>query len=158
LTEKMEEECRARNATATGLLGVVRVLKGGPASPYRKRTEKESLVPVPEGVTRVAGLEPADVLFTCNGKYITDFIGLWSIIDDSVGQDIVLEIFRAGKEGKSGATGKLQVICTVQDLHAITPSRFLEIGGSVIHDLSYQVGRNHNVQLGTGVFCAGLYS
>jgi hypothetical protein len=133
------------------LLGVIRVLKGGPASPERKQAEAVS-----EDAARVCGLEPGDVLFTCNGKYITDFIGLWSIIDDSVGKDVVIEIFRAGKEGKSGITGRLQVICTVQDLHSISPSRFLEIGGGVFHDLSYQMGRNHNVQLGTGVFCASL--
>ncbi|CUS08505.1 unnamed protein product [Tuber aestivum] len=154
LTELMEEGCRARNPSATGLLGVIRVLKGGPASPDRKQLPSEAELAVPAGVTRVPGLEPGDILFTCNGKHITDFIGLWSIIDDTVGEDIVLEIFRAGKEGKAGATGRLQVVCTVQDLHTITPSRFLEIGGAVIHDLSYQMGRNHNVQLGTGVFCA----
>ncbi|CAZ85495.1 unnamed protein product [Tuber melanosporum] len=134
LTELVEEECRARNPSATGLLCAE--------------------VAVPPGVTRVRGLEPGDILFTCNGKHITDFIGLWSIIDDSVGGDIVIEVFRAGKEGRAGATGMLQVVCTVQDLHTITPSRFFEIGGAVIHDLSYQMGRNHNVQLGTGVFCA----
>ncbi|KAG0644180.1 hypothetical protein HOY80DRAFT_878901 [Tuber brumale] len=154
LTELVEEECRARNPSATGLLCVIRVLKGGPASPDRKRLPNEAEVAVPTGVTRVRGLEPGDILFTCNGKHITEFIGLWSIIDESVGEDIVIEIFRAGKEGKAGATGRLQVVCTVQDLHTITPSRFFEVGGAVIHDLSYQMGRNHNVQLGTGVFCA----
>lgn len=158
LKEEVEEECRIRNTNATGLLSVARVLKGGPASSDKKSIEANEGVEevVPEGVTRVSGLEPGDILFTCNGEYITNFIGLWSIIDDSVGEDIVLDIFRSGKEGKSGPRGKLQVACTVQDLHAITPNRFLEIGGAVIHDLSYQVGRSHNVQLGTGVFCAGL--
>lgn len=156
LQEEVEEECRARNTSATGLLSVVRVLKGGPASSERSVELKEPAEVAPEGVTRVSGLEPGDILFTCNKQYITNFIGLWSIIDDSVGEDIVLDIFRSGKEGGLGPRGKLQVICTVQDLHAITPNRFLEIGGAVIHDLSYQVGRSHNVQLGTGVFCACL--
>lgn len=158
LQEEVEEECRARNTSATGLLSVVRVLKGGPASSERSVESKEPAEVAPEGVTRVSGLEPGDILFTCNEQYITNFIGLWSIIDDSVGEDIVLDIFRSGKEGGSGPRGKLQVVCTVQDLHAITPNRFLEIGGAVIHDLSYQVGRSHNVQLGTGVFCACLLS
>lgn len=157
LQEEVEEECRVRNTSATGLLSVARVLKGGPASGERSVETKEPAEVIPEGVTRVAGLEPGDILFTCNGQYITDFIGLWTIIDDSVGENIVLDIFRSGKEGKSGPRGKLQVVCTVQDLHSITPNRFLEIGGAVIHDLSYQVGRSHNVQLGTGVFCAGLF-
>ncbi|PUU76060.1 hypothetical protein B9Z19DRAFT_1089096 [Tuber borchii] len=154
LMELMEEECRARDSSATGLLGVIRVLKGGPASPDRPQLPSKAEVAVPIGVTRVHGLEPGDILLTCNGKHITDFTGLWSILDDSVGEDITIEIFRAGKEAKAGTTGRLQVVCTVQDLHTITPNCFLEIGGAVIHDLSYQMGRNHNVQLGTGVFCA----
>lgn len=156
LKEEVEEECRIRNTSATGLLSVVRVLKGGPASSEGKSVEVKEGEVIPEGVTRVPGLEPGDILFTCNGQHITNFIGLWSIIDDSIGKEIVLDIFRSGKEGKSGPRGKLQVVCTVQDLHSITPNRFLEIGGAVIHDLSYQVGRSHSVQLGTGVFCAGL--
>lgn len=156
LKEEVEEECRIRNTSATGLLSVVRVLKGGPASSEGKSVEVKESEVIPEGVTRVPGLEPGDILFTCNGQHITNFIGLWSIIDDSIGKEIVLDIFRSGKEIKSGPRGKLQVVCTVQDLHSITPNRFLEIGGAVIHDLSYQVGRSHSVQLGTGVFCAGL--
>ncbi|CUS08724.1 unnamed protein product, partial [Tuber aestivum] len=81
LIELMEEGCRARNPSATG-----------PLSQLPNGAE----LAVPAGVTRVPGLEPGDILFTCNGKHITDFIGLWSIIDDTVGEDILLEIFRAG--------------------------------------------------------------
>lgn len=91
-------------------------------------------------------------MFTCNDQYITNFVDLWSIIDESVGENIFLDIFRAGKDG--GASGMLRVVCKVQDLHSITPSRFLEIGGAIFHDMSYQVGRSNNCELGTGVFCA----
>lgn len=142
LKEEIEVQCRERNTEAHGLLAVSKVLRGGPACPNRA-----SAADVPEG--EVKGLESGDIIYTCNGKYITDFVGLWDIIDDSVGKEITLEIFRSGKQDP------LKVQLTVQDLHSITPSRFLEIGGAVIHDLSYQVGRNHNVQLGTGVVCVG---
>jgi S1-C subfamily serine protease len=148
---KLEEECRARFPNASGLLSVIRVLRGGPASATREDADKYSGT-TPEGFTRVPGLEPGDILLSCNGKHLISFVELYEIIDDSVGEEITLEFFRSGKDG--GASGMCQVTCRVQDLHSITPSRFLEIGGATFHDLSYQVARSHNIELGTGVFCA----
>ena len=150
LKEEVEVQCRSRYPDATGLLSVTRVLRGGPASIDRPAVA-EGKVPLKEtisnGPVRIAGLEPGDILMSCNGKPITDFIGLWDIIDDSVGEDIILRIYRQGGD-------LMECVVTVDDLHRITPSRFLEIGGAIIHDLSYQMARSHNVKLGTGVFCA----
>ncbi|KAF8473230.1 hypothetical protein BDZ91DRAFT_393220 [Kalaharituber pfeilii] len=150
LKEDVENECRSRDPTATGLLSVTRVLRGGPASTDRAAVT-EGKIPLkqtlPEGTVRIAGLEPGDILMSCNGKPIVDFIGLWDIIDDSVGKDIVLGIYRQGGD-------LMECVVTVDDLHRITPYRFLEIGGAIIHDLSYQMARSHNVKLGSGVFCA----
>jgi len=150
LQESVEVGCRSRDPSATGLLSVTRVLRGGPASIDRPAVA-EGKIPLkqtlPDGRIRIAGLEPGDILMSCNGKAITDFIGLWDIIDDSVGGDIVLGIYRQGGD-------LMECVVTVDDLHRITPSRFLEIGGAVLHDLSYQMARSHNVKLGTGVFCA----
>ncbi|TGZ78519.1 hypothetical protein EX30DRAFT_309885 [Ascodesmis nigricans] len=152
MTADMEEDCRARYPDATGLLSVIRVLRGGPASALLKDGSAKDVPSEINGQPRAPGLEPGDIVFSCNKKHITTFVDLWSIIDDAVDQEITLEIFRAGKNGS--ASGMFQVICKVQDLHSITPSRFLEIGGAIFHDLSYQMGRNHNVELETGVFCA----
>jgi len=152
LSEHLEEQCRTRFPSASGLLSIVRVLRGGPASASRTGAPAGEAGVTAQGFSRVPGLEPGDILFSCNGRHITGFVDLWDIIDDSVGQDITLEIFRVGKNG--GASGMCQVTARVQDLHSITPSRFLEIGGATFHDLSYQIARNHNCELGTGVFCA----
>lgn len=144
LEEQVEAECRARNRNATGLLTVERVLPGGPASALRKDpTPRKDL---PEG--EVNGLEPGDILLKCNGEYISDFLGLWEIIDESVERDITLEFYRS-EELKT-------CIVRVQDLHSINPSRFLQIGGTVLHDLSYMVARGWDICLReAGVFCAG---
>ncbi|KAI5779215.1 hypothetical protein EDC01DRAFT_621656 [Geopyxis carbonaria] len=150
LSEETEIECRSRFPTATGLLSIIRVLRGGPASASRRDAPTETTTA--DGITRVSGLEPGDILFSCDGNHITGFEGLWEIIDDKVDQVITLRVFRTGKKG--GPSGMLEVACKVQDLHSITPSRFLEVGGAIFHDLSYQVARSHNTELNTGVFCA----
>ncbi|RVD86641.1 uncharacterized protein DFL_004906 [Arthrobotrys flagrans] len=136
--------CRERNSEATGLLTVRMVLKGGPAASPQptnaaNNTEEDPSIPI-------KGLEPSDILLTCNGKYITNFIGLWEIIDESVDKEITLEVYRA----------KVLRKCTlkVQDLHSITPDRFLHFGGAIFHDASYQECRWYNEAIGNGTFCA----
>ncbi|KAG6609869.1 pro-apoptotic serine protease nma111-like protein [Phytophthora cinnamomi] len=63
-----------------------------------------------------------------------------AILDDNVGEEIELQIERSGEL----VTHKVQV----QDLHSVTPSRFIEIGGAVINPLSYQQARNHAMSPG----------
>uniref|UniRef100_M4B185 PDZ domain-containing protein n=1 Tax=Hyaloperonospora arabidopsidis (strain Emoy2) TaxID=559515 RepID=M4B185_HYAAE len=85
-------------------------------------------------------LQPGDVLVRVNGELITRFVPLEAILDDNVGKEVELEVERSGKP----VTYKVQV----QDLHSITPSRFVEIGGAVINPLSYQQARNHAMSPG----------
>ncbi|OQS02514.1 pro-apoptotic serine protease [Thraustotheca clavata] len=79
-------------------------------------------------------LQPGDVLLKVNGKLLHEFVPLESVLDDSVNEIVNLELDRSGKT--------LEVQVQVQDLHDITPSRFLEVGGAVINPLSYQQARN----------------
>ncbi|XP_009794004.1 protease Do-like 7 [Nicotiana sylvestris] len=111
-----------RNSTPpseTGMLVVDSVVPGGPAHNH---------------------LEPGDVLIRMNGEVITQFLKMETLLDDSVEHKVELQIERGGTP--------LTVELVVQDLHSITPDRFLEVSGAVIHPLSYQQARNFRFHCG----------
>ena len=124
LADATEAVVRAAFPEGTGLLVVDHVLDGGPA--WRQ-------------------LEPGDVLVRVNGELVTSFLPLEEVLDASVGAPVTLSVERRG--------APLDLQLTVQDLHSITPSSYLEISGAVLHDLSYQKARRYNVPL-SGVFVA----
>ncbi|KAL0332427.1 UNVERIFIED_CONTAM: Protease Do-like 7 [Sesamum calycinum] len=103
----------------TGMLVVDSVVPGGPAHKH---------------------LEPGDVLVRLNGEVTTQFLKMETLLDDNVNHKVELQIERGGKS--------LTMNLTVQDLHSITPDHFLEVGGAVIHPLSYQQARNFHFQCG----------
>ncbi|KAJ0753926.1 putative htrA2 peptidase [Helianthus annuus] len=103
----------------TGMLVVNSVVPGGPAYDH---------------------LEPGDVLVRMNGEVITQFLKMEMLLDDSVGQNVELEVERGGTS--------LTVQLVVEDLHSITPNYFLEVSGGVIHPLSYQQARNFRFPCG----------
>ena len=95
----------------------------------------------PGGPCEDAGVRVGDVLVRVGEVFVTDFARLESLLDDSVGKRVALTLDRAG------TTIVLSVI--VQDLHAITPARFLEIAGGIVHALSYQQARNFQLAAGS---------
>ncbi|EEA25274.1 hypothetical protein EYB25_002542 [Talaromyces marneffei] len=88
-------------------------------------------------------LQEGDVLLKVNGELLTQFVRLDDILDSNVEQSIRLLIQRGGED--------LQVDCTVGDLHAITPDRFVSVAGGTFHDLSYQQARLY------AIACRGVY-
>jgi S1-C subfamily serine protease len=78
---------------------------------------------IPEGPAHNI-LEPGDIVVFINKKLITTFVELEEILDDNVSEEIIVEIERGGVPH--------EVKIKVQDLHSITPSSFLEIGGGVV--------------------------
>ena len=78
-------------------------------------------------------LQEGDVLLQVNGSLLTQFIRLDDILDSSVGGTVRLLVQRGGEN--------VEVECSVGDLHAITPDRFVTVAGGTFHDLSYQQAR-----------------
>ena len=62
-------------------------------------------------------LEPGDILVRVNGEIVTNFSKLETMLDDSVGKLIDLEVER-------GAVPVKVTDLKVQDLHSITPDSF----------------------------------
>jgi S1-C subfamily serine protease len=119
LSGEVEARFRKLFPNTTGMLVVEEALRGGPS---------ETL------------LEPGDVLLTIDGAPLVGFVPLEEVLDDKVGATVHLEVERRG------AVQAVDV--PVIDLHAITPSSYLEVGDSTFNDLSYLQARNHAIPLG----------
>ena len=124
LRASTESEVRRSFPKQVGMLVVKEVSAGSPS----------------EGV-----LEPGDVLVKVDGHYVTEFLSLDALLDDSVGKTLQVELQRGG----TALTREV----AVGDLHAITPDEYLEFGDAVLNRLSYQQARQYNVPL-RGVYIA----
>ena len=124
ITEEIEREARRSFPGRTGMLVVQQIIPGSPAD---------------------SEMKPGDILVRLNGKLVTDFVTLESLLDTSIGQPITVQLVRGGKI--------LDRSIVVGDLHAITPSSFLEFGDAIVNDLSYQQARHYYSDL-EGVYVA----
>lgn len=124
LSEATEAQIRTKFPNGTGMLVVGETVPGGSAF----------------GV-----LMPGDVVVSLNGELLTTFLPLEALLDDSVGQTVTFGVERGGKA--------LSLEMKVEDLHAVSPDDYLEVGGGVLHDLSFQQARNYAVAA-RGVYVA----
>ncbi|KAJ3085914.1 hypothetical protein HK102_013689 [Quaeritorhiza haematococci] len=105
---------------------------------------------VPEGPASKF-LEEGDVLVEVNGNVVTGFVKLEDVLDSSVGGTVKFKIERGGQE--------MEFEIQVQDLHSITPDRYVEVGGAKVNNLSYQLARQFCVPV-KGVYVtepAGMF-
>ena len=109
------------------------------------RTGMLVVTEVQPGADAFGQLAVGDVLVSAADRPISDFEVLDALLDDRVGGQIELSVVRGG--------GTRKVVLPVQDLHAITPDEFLEIGDGVLHTLSWQMARHMNVPI-EGVYVA----
>ncbi|KAG3156994.1 Pro-apoptotic serine protease [Phytophthora idaei] len=108
----------------TGMLVVDQVIQGGPAHDQ---------------------LRTGDVLIKFAGHYGATFLAIEEYLDAHVGETVEAQ-FQRGDE-------QYTATISIQDLHSITPDRYLEIGGGIVHALSYQQARNASLPVG-GVYLA----
>ncbi len=115
LDKETEALARSQFPDQTGMLTVAQVIPASPAD---------------------GKLEPGDILLRIDGKLVTEFDPLADILDGNVGKTITVEFERGGR--------KLSEVIEVTDLHEISPDEYLEVGDSILHDLSYQQARHYN--------------
>lgn len=124
LSRETEELVREAFKNETGVLVVDQVLPGGPSHTH---------------------LEPGDIIVRLNDSLLTQFIPLESILDDHVGRTVKIEVQRGGTP--------MCFEIEIQNLHILTPDRFLEISGGIMNDMSYQIAHSYCIPTG-GVFVA----
>lgn len=117
-----EAEANARKAfpTKIGLLVAEIVLLEGPAAPL------EDNYLIKEG----------DILISINDEPIATHVRVDEILDENVGKELKFTLQRGSGE-------YFHQLITIGDLHKITPSRYVEVGGACFNDLSYQIARNN---------------
>lgn len=116
LSTELEARVRAADSQTNGMLTVGQVIPGGVADQK---------------------LEPGDILVSIDDQLVTDFISLEDKLDQSIGRTLAVDIIRLGQQQS--------VAIDVTDLNALAPSQLLELGDSVIQDMSIQHARAMNL-------------
>jgi len=124
LTEESERIVRMFYPEQTGMLTIEQVIPHSPAA---------------------GKLAPGDILMRVNGELVSEFIPLAAVLDEYVGEEIEVEVERGGRS--------IIENILVTDLHAISPSEFLEFGDAIVNNLSYQQARHYN-RSASGVYVA----
>jgi len=116
LSEAVSQSVQLQFPEGNGMLLVRQILPGG----------------VAEGK-----LQEGDILIKINGEFITHFIRLAEVLDGSIGQSLEFTIVRRGQEQT--------MTLDVEDLQALQPDQLVELGDSVLHDISVQRARGMNL-------------
>ena len=82
-------------------------------------------------------LEEGDILLSVNSQPLSDFVKLAELLDGAVGEEMSFEVVRRG--------AKVNLKITVADLEALQPSSLIELGDSVLHNVSIQRARAMNL-------------
>jgi S1-C subfamily serine protease len=110
-----------------------------------RRTGLLVITEVQPGSAADGRLAAGDILVGLDGSLPADFDAVAEVLDGRVGGTVTVEVERGGR--------RLVERLPVQDLNALMPSSYLEIGDSVLHELSWQMARHMNVPV-RGVYVA----
>ncbi len=114
LDSDTEETIRKDNPSNTGMLVVSQVIPS--AKPQ--------------------ALQEGDILVAIDGDYITGFVELEALLDERTEQWLTIHVVRQGELAEESVF--------VTDLHKISPNRFVELGDSILQDMSIQHARAMN--------------
>jgi len=128
LPAEAEDEVRAASPCETGLLVVEEVLPGQASD---------------------GKLKVGDIILKVNGGLISRFAPLEATLDNRVGTSLEVSVSRAG------AVKRLSI--GVDDLEFLSPSRFLQVGSSIVNPLSYHQARNHGLPVGAPYVASAGY-
>ncbi len=115
LDEQTEATVRASHYATTGMITVGQVIPGG----------------VADGL-----LEPGDILVSIADELMSDYVSLEAMLDASIGQTLPVELIRQG--------AAMRIDIQVADLNALAPDSFLELGDSILQNMSIQHARAMN--------------
>ncbi len=116
LDDQTASDMQTRFPNSNGMLLVRQVFPGG----------------IAEGV-----LEEGDILLAVNSQPLSDFVRLAEILDSSIGKELTIDVVRRG--------APMTFTLKVQDLEALQPSQLIELGDSVLHNVSIQRARAMNL-------------
>jgi len=116
LDDQTARDMQNRFPDSNGMLLVRQVLPGGVAA---------------------AVLEEGDILLSVNSEPLSDFVKLAELLDSSVGKELTFDVVRRGVT--------MSLALMVQDLEALQPAQLLELGDSVLHNVSVQRARAMNL-------------
>ena len=126
---------RSSISRETGMLVVEQTVPGGPAHGVLQPGDVLlSMSPRATGAASGAASRPPPRTFC------TTFLQLEELLDDSVGAEVAVLLERGGVE--------IEATLSVADLHSLSPSTLIEVGGCCFHALSYQQARNWNMAPG----------
>ncbi|KAJ1734531.1 hypothetical protein LPJ61_001017 [Coemansia biformis] len=121
---RIETKMRETFPASQGMLVVRAVLPGGPAD---------------------GELRAGDIIVAINGRPVVDFVTFEDMADRSVGSEMTVSVWRGNKAYDTSIR--------VGDMEAISPHRYIEIGGGIVNELSYQIARSYGIPVG-GVYVA----
>ena len=137
LADSTEASVRAAMPKETGMLVVDQVVPAGPAEGH--------LLPgdILIRMHAAAAAKPAraSAFASPAGRYCTSFVQMEGILDETVGELVDVCVQRGDDE--------LCLQLRVADLHALCPTELVEVGGSTLHELSFQQARNWNLPPGS---------
>ncbi len=114
LSNETEQMVRQQDADNNGMLTVAQV------------------IPTAQTQAFVEG----DILVAINGEYITRFVELEALLDEHTGQWLTVHVVRQGQ--------LVEETAYVSDLHELAPKRYLELGNSILQNMSIQHARAMN--------------